>query len=67
MENFHKLYEIPECIVSDRDKIFTNHFWKELFKQLGTKLSMSTAYHQRTDGPIEGLNQSCGDVSKVLL
>lgn len=58
LENIHRLHRLQECIVSDRDKIFTSHFWKKLFKQLGTKLNMSTTYHPQTDGLTERLNQT---------
>ena len=45
-----QLHGIPQSIVSDKDKVFTYLFWKELFKSLGAKLHMSLAYHSELDG-----------------
>ena len=43
-------YGIPESITSDRDRLFTSHYWKTLIATIGTKLRISTAYHPETDG-----------------
>jgi hypothetical protein len=49
---------IPERIISDRDKLFTSHFWEELCQALQIKRALSTAYHPQTDGQTERTNQT---------
>jgi len=40
-----RLHGVPSSIVSDRDPRFTSRFWQTLQEALGTKLTMSLAYH----------------------
>jgi hypothetical protein len=49
MDTVHKLHSMPVALVSDRDKIFTSTFWREIFKRTGVSLRMSTAYHPQTE------------------
>ena len=48
-----RLHRVPVSIVSDRDPRFTAHFWKSLKNAMGTRLTMSTAFHPQTDGQSE--------------
>lgn len=57
LEQVVRLHGLPRSIVSDRDHMFTSSFWTHLFKLLGTKLSLITAYHPQTDGQTERVNQ----------
>lgn len=49
-----KLHGLPECIVTDRDKVFTSPFWQELLRTMGVDLHMSLAYHPQSDGQTKG-------------
>jgi hypothetical protein len=57
METVQKLHGSPKIIVSDRDPIFTGHFWIELFSYLGTQLAHSSSYHPQSDGQTEIVNK----------
>ena len=43
--NVVKHFGLPRDIVSDRDARFTDRFWVELFKLLGSELKFSTTNH----------------------
>lgn len=53
-----RLHGLPEYILSDRDPKFTAKFWRALWEQLGTTLTLSTAYHPQTDGQTERANRT---------
>ena len=57
-EHVFTRYGMPTSIVSDRDPRFTGNFWQHLYKCLGTKLRMSSAYHPQTDGLTERMNRT---------
>src|SRR4051812_14260459 len=48
---------LPDNIISDQGPQFASHFWKCLFKLLGTKISLSSAFHPESDGQTECTNQ----------
>ena len=48
-----RLHGLPKTIVSDRDNRFMGRFWQELFRLVGTELTLSTSYHPKTDEKTE--------------
>ena len=75
LERFYRLYtreivwlhRIPVSIVSDRDPRFMAHFWKSFQKALGTRLTMSTAFHPQTDGQSERTIQVLEDMLRACV
>ncbi|GKD32435.1 putative reverse transcriptase domain-containing protein, partial [Tanacetum coccineum] len=58
---------IPASIICDRDGRFTSNFWKSFQKALGTNISMSTAYHPKTDGQSERTIQTLKDMLRACM
>jgi hypothetical protein len=62
-----RLHGLPRNIVLDRDTRFLGHFWKTLWKNLGTNVSYSSTYHPQTDGKTEVVNRSLGNILRSLV
>ncbi|GJS99556.1 putative reverse transcriptase domain-containing protein [Tanacetum coccineum] len=56
---------IPVSIICDRDGRFTSNFWRSFQKALGTNLSMSTAYHPKTNGQSKRTIQTFKDILRA--
>jgi hypothetical protein len=62
-----RLHGLPSSIVLDRDTKFVGHFWRNLWKKLGTNLSFISSYHPQTDGQTEVVNKILGDLLRSLV
>ena len=61
------LQGVPVSIVLDRDPRFMAHFWKSFQKDMGTRLTMSTAYHPQADGLSERTIQVFEDMLRACV
>lgn len=52
-----RLHGIPSNIVSDRDPIFINNFWRDLFQLARVRLNLSSAFQSQPDGQSEVANK----------
>ena len=50
IQDIVQLHGVPMSIVSGKDPRFMAHFWKSFQKAMGIQLTMSTAFHPKTDG-----------------
>ena len=62
-----RLHGVLVSIVSDRDPRFTAHFWKSFQKAMGTRLSMSIAFHPQIDGQSERTIQVLEDMLRACV
>ncbi|MGI4568735.1 integrase catalytic domain-containing protein, partial [Klebsiella pneumoniae] len=62
LDEILRLHGTPVSIISDRDPRFISRFWATFQKALGTKLSLSTAFHPQTDGQSERTIQTLEDM-----
>lgn len=62
-----RLHGIPKTIVSDRDKIFLNRFWKKFFARCGTTLKMTSAYHPESDGQSETVSKTIEQYLRAMV
>ena len=62
-----RLHGVPVSIVSDRDPRLTAHFWKSFQKTMGTRLTMSTAFHPQTDSQSERTIHVLEDMLRVCV
>jgi hypothetical protein len=67
VHNVWRLHGFPKEIVSDRDTRFTSQFWTEIMRLVGTKQSMSTAFHPQTDGQTERANAILEDMLRAYV
>ena len=62
-----RVHGVPVSIVSDRDPRFMAHCWKSFQKAMGTRLTMSTAFHPQTDGQSERTIQVLEDMLRACV
>ena len=62
-----RLHGLPTSIVPDRDVKFMSCFSKTLWKLCGATLKFSAALHPQTDGQIEVVDHSLGELLRCIV
>lgn len=61
-----RLHGLPWSITLDRDTRFLGHFWRTLWRKLGSTFLYSSAYHPHTNGKTEVVNKILGNFLRGL-
>ena len=62
-----RLHGLPRSMVSDRDTKIFGYFWWTLWKKLKIDLKFSSSHHPQTDGQIEVVNRSLGNLLRCFV
>ena len=57
LQHVWKHHGLPHKVISDCGAQFITEFMRELYRLLGIEIGTSTAYHPKTDGQMEWVNQ----------
>ncbi|GKV14200.1 hypothetical protein SLEP1_g25103 [Rubroshorea leprosula] len=52
-----RVHGVPKTITSDRDVQFMSHFWRTLWRKMGTQLHSSSTSHPQTDRQTKAINK----------
>src|SRR3990170_6680208 len=61
------LHGIPKEISSDRGGLFTSKFWESFQTAMGTHITWSSAYHPKSQGQVERVNQVLEDMLRACV
>lgn len=67
MNKLVRLHEVPVSIVFYHGPRFTSHLWPNIQDALGTTLSLSIAFHPKTDGQLERTIQTLKDLLRAFV
>lgn len=67
IEKVFSNYDIPNDIVSDRDKLFLLYFWQSAIKLFSVKIRLSTLFTPQIDRQTERINQTIKQYLQIFV